>query len=335
MALARLGCAQQVCCIGSAGPLAAGPAGAGVIVRAFHKRSRLGPLAVARLARALRGFAPDVVQLHGEAGLFWGLPAARLAGRRPVCALVYQDYEETPAKMRVSRWLLPRTDVVVAGSDAVRRFAVERLGAPPGRTRTIHCGLDLAPFTPRPLDRLRPVRRIVTVGRLVARKGHDVAIRALALARRELPELELWIVGDGPLRAELEAVARTCGVSECVRFTGAVWPTATLLAEADLFVFPSRHEPQGLAPLEAFASGVPVIASRAGGIPEMVTDGETGVLVPPDDAAALADAIVRLARDPDTRAALAAAAATRARAFDIERIAARYVELYGQLRSRS
>ena len=334
--LAARGIRQQVFCIGPAGPLAGRLRAANVMVRALGKRTAAGAVTIARLAAALRSARPDVVQLHGEAGLFWGLPAARLAGAPHIVSLVYQNYPESKAKMRAARLLLPRAHAVIAGSESIRAFAVSSLGAPASRTRVIHCGIDVETFT-RP-ERL-PVRdatnarRLVTVGRLVPRKGHAVAIAALGEVVRGRPDAELVIVGEGPERAALERLAAASGLGRHVSFAGTVWPTREVLRGADLFLFPSLDEPQGLALLEAAATGVPIVASRTGGIPEMV-DESSAVLVPPGDAAALGSAIVRLLADPERRAALAEQAARRVHRFDIRPIASRYEALYSDLAAR-
>jgi glycosyltransferase involved in cell wall biosynthesis len=213
---------------------------------------------------------------------------------------------------------------------AVHDFSVETLGVPPGRTRVIPCGIDVAPFarmaSASPRERSPVV--LVTTGRLVARKGHAVAIQAVAIAARTRPDLELRIVGDGPERSRLETLARASGLGPRARFLGTVWPTMDVLRDADLFLFPSLEEPQGLALLEACAAGVPVIASRTGGIPEMVTDGESARLVPPGDAPALAAAILERVADPAAAAERARRAADRARAFDIGPIADAWLSLY-------
>ena len=119
-------------------------------------------------------------------------------------------------------------------------------------------------------------------------------------------------------------------MSRHVSFAGTVWPTRKVLRGADLFLFPSLDEPQGLALLEAAASGVPIVASRTGGIPEMV-DESSAVLVPPGDPEALGSAVVRLLADPARRRALAAAAARRVHRFDIRAVARRYEAVYAGL----
>jgi glycosyltransferase involved in cell wall biosynthesis len=136
------------------------------------------------------------------------------------------------------------------------------------------------------------------------------------------------IAGEGPERRSLERRIVDHGLQSAITLSGTVYPTAALLARAHVFVFPSLIEPQGLALLEAYAAGLPVIASRTGGIPEMLEDGVDGGLVEPGDAAGLAAAIIGLLNDPDRRTAYTIHARRRLDAFDIEGIADEYVELY-------
>lgn len=304
-------------------------------VRRFPRTGRLGFGMTLRLAVALRRTGPAVVQTHGEAGVFWGLPAARLAGRGAVASLLYQNHPSARHKMLALRTLLRLADVVVAGSADVRRFLVDSLGVAPARSLVIPGAIDPEPFRPGepPGPRGKDAHRrqvILAVGRLVPEKGHAVLLHALARVRERF-DVELWIMGDGVLRGELGALADELGIGELVHFHGTVWPTVDLLHRADVFAFPSLVEPQGLAVLEALAAGVPVVASRTGGIVEMIEHGRDGLLVEPGDPAALASALAALLGDPALRARLAAAGSRRLAEFDIRRVANRYQELWAAL----
>jgi glycosyltransferase involved in cell wall biosynthesis len=141
------------------------------------------------------------------------------------------------------------------------------------------------------------------------------------------------IVGDGPERLALERQAADLDVATAVTFAGTVYPSDVVLAQADVFVFPSLNEPQGLALLEAYAARVPVVASRTGGIPEMLDHGLDGLLVDPGDAAGLAAALRRMVEDGELRSACIAHAHSRLPAFDVGTLADEYLELYGSLLS--
>lgn len=163
-------------------------------------------------------------------------------------------------------------------------------------------------------------RVLLTIGRLVSRKGHDTVIRAFPAIAAEVPEALYIIAGDGPERGRLEELAREMGVAERVLFLGNVPQIniPALYAAADIFVMPSRQigadvEGFGLVFLEANAFGKPVVGGRSGGVPEAIIDGETGFLVPPNDAAALAAAVLRLWQNPDLATRLGARGRERVR----------------------
>jgi glycosyltransferase involved in cell wall biosynthesis len=328
-ALSRRGLEQQVFTVGPAGAMAKDVEASGVPVAAFEKSSRAGITTIWRLARAIRRLRPSVVHAHGEAGAFWGLPAARLASV-PAVSLIYQNDDETLLKMRLQRAALRLARIVIAGSRDVARFARDRFGVRDDRLRTVYCGIDTRSVRARPIGDgpAEHARTIITVGRLVERKGHATLIDAFAAVRARVPDAELVIVGDGPAHRALERRVARHALGPAVTFAGTVYPTADLLSRAGLFVFPSLVEPQGLALLEAYAAGLPVIASRTGGIPEMLEDGVEGLLVEPGDAHGLASAMLRMLGDAALREACAAHARRRLPAFDVDAIADDYVALY-------
>lgn len=166
------------------------------------------------------------------------------------------------------------------------------------------------------------------VGKLLTHKGHDVTLAAAASLARSYPQLQFLVLGDGPRRTELERMATAL---PNVSLLGHRSDIGNYLAAFDLFVFPSLSEGMGSSILEAMQAGVAVIASNAGGIPDLIDDGANGLLVPAADAAALAAAIERLLADDALRQRLIAAARKRLPAFSPEAIAADYLRLYHQL----
>lgn len=209
---------------------------------------------------------------------------------------------------------LQTADRVVAISNYTASF-VERAGVPPSRIEIVYPGYDTTRF--RPLPGKLELRRkllgdrdgdqvILTVGNLVARKGHDTTIRALSYLLRSVPNVTYLIVGDGPYRTELETLASELGVRERVVFAGRLpdEDLAELYALCDVFVMPSRAqldekdvEGFGIVYLEASACGKPVIGGRSGGVPEAIVDGVTGMLVDPYDPAELSNVMKRLLTD--------------------------------------
>jgi glycosyltransferase involved in cell wall biosynthesis len=333
--MAAGGFEQRVWCIGPAGPPAQELQRARVPVTPLNKRTRSGAGVLVRLAGALRSYGPQAVMTHGEAGIIWGLPAAALAGIASRLALVYQNYPETRLRMAAMKSMLPLAAHVVAGSESVARYVRRAFGVPQARVSTVHCGI--------PVERFRQVRRhaagehrtLLSIGRMVPRKGHEVLMRAAALLFPRAAGVRVLLVGDGPCRPALAELARELGIERRVEFRGAVWPDTPVWEEADVFVFPSLVEPQGLVVLEAFACGVPVVASDVGGIGEMIEPEVSGLLVPPGDPAALASALERVLTEPGLAEHLAAGGLRRVRQFDIGRTAEIYAEILRRLDARS
>jgi glycosyltransferase involved in cell wall biosynthesis len=174
-----------------------------------------------------------------------------------------------------------------------------------------------------------------TITRLVWKRGHEELLRAAALVARAEPAAKLLVVGDGPLRRSLEDQALSLGLNGGVRFLGAVPQAARLLPHFDVFVLSSVWEGMSNGLLEAMAAGRPVVATRVGGNPEVVVDGESGLLVPPKDPQALADAVLRLLRDRELAGRLGEAARRRvASEFTLEQMVQRLETLYDDLLAR-
>jgi glycosyltransferase involved in cell wall biosynthesis len=193
-------------------------------------------------------------------------------------------------------------------------------------TVVIHNGVDPSAAIPRQRHDAGPPR-IVTVGRLKAPKDPLTLVRALASLGAA--PFEAVIVGDGPDRPSVEAELERLGLGPVARLVGERDDVLELLGGADIFVLSSRSEGLPLSILEAMSAGLPVVASRVGGVPELVLDGETGLLVPPGEPSSLAAAIERLLVDPALRNRLGAAGRARVEEyFDLDRCRSAHVELY-------
>jgi glycosyltransferase involved in cell wall biosynthesis len=215
---------------------------------------------------------------------------------------------------------------VIAISEAVRRFCLDRVGLPAAKVEVVHYGLD---DLPRPWAENPPLELgsplLLAVCRLEPQKGLETAVRALA----DLPEATLLVLGEGPDRSALASLASSVGVGERLLLPGRVGDVAALYAQADVLVHPARWEGFGLAMLEAMLAAKPVVAARAGSAPELVEDGRTGLLVPVDDSRALADAVASLLADPGRAATMGAAGLERARSeFSVDRMADQTLALY-------
>jgi glycosyltransferase involved in cell wall biosynthesis len=282
----------------------------------------LDPLLLARLVAATRA---DIVHTHLVHADVYGGVAAKLRGAR----LVSTKHNDDPFRLgpfrHVERGLVRLADRIVAIPDALRRFTVERVGAPADKVETIHYGLDdmPEPWGENPPDDVpRDARVLLAVARLTRQKGVDVAVRALAA----LPgDTVLVVLSDGPERAALERLAGDLGVAERLFLLGRVPDVAAWLRRASVLVHPARWEGFGLAVLEAMLAGLTVVASHVSSLPELVLDGQTGLLVPPDDPGALAAAVAQALERPD----LGEAGRSRARAeFSVARMADRTAALY-------
>lgn len=323
-------------------PVAAGFRESGVEAFVIPLRHKLD---VAGAARVWRHLDADVVHTHDRRTGLLVRPQGRARAAKVVHTLHGMPEEialrvgrnDSPAPPGVSRarlaWLihgylrieslLGRLGTIVVPSEAMRRFLVQR-GLGSRRIHVIPSGVTVGPA------RSRPAREPVvaaTAANLEYWKGIDVLLEACARLRHPL---RIEIFGEGSRRPSLESRAASLGLD--ASFHGFVDDLKRRLDEVDLFVLPSRAENFPIAILEAMASGLPVVSTRVGGVPEIVSDGLTGLLVEPDDPAALAAAIDRLVGDAELRQAFAKRAARRAKdEFSAANTARRMVRLYEQL----
>jgi len=305
-------------------------------VRVFRVRAPKPLLPLAVFFRALR------LSLTNRYALVHAYQASHAAGGAWLLSLVRPDIPllvtlqegnelaRQPLAVRMARRLILRgADRITAISSYLAAYA--RREAPHVPVTLIPNGVTIrtVPNPPR-----NPDPTVLTVSRLVPKNNVAGIIRAFALARGTVPNARLLVVGDGPLRAELEAVARERGVREAVQFMGTVPhdDLPAVYAAADVFVRPSLSEGLGSVFLEAMAAGVPVIASPVGGIPDIVRDGETGLLAGPDDDAAVAHAMVRLLVDAALRDRITAGADAMVRGqYDWTAVASRMAAVYEQV----
>jgi glycosyltransferase involved in cell wall biosynthesis len=284
------------------------------------------------LARRVTRAARDVDLVHTH--LVHADVYGALGARRLVSTKHNDDPFRTGAFRFIERALTWRAGRVVAITDALARFLVERVGLPRAKVTTIHYGLDDLPRAwgrnpPDPVGEDVPL--VLAVCRLEPQKGVDVAIRALARLREVEPAAELVVLGEGPERERLESLARDLDVP--VHLLGRVPDVAAWLRRADVLVHPARWEGFGLALLEAMLAQLPVVATNVSSIPEIVADGVTGLLVPPDDEQALADALARVLADPGT---YGAAGRERARTeFSVARMADTTLAVYEHVASQA
>jgi glycosyltransferase involved in cell wall biosynthesis len=305
-------------------------------VECVAMRNDLSLGAVSKIGAVLDRHRPALVHCHTGRANWLGALAARGAG---VPALSTRRMDRRVARGLRTRWLYRRLLARVAAiSPAVAR-RLRDAGVPAERIRLIWSAVDSAALEPSaPREVLRASLGaapdspcVLVAANLVRRKGVDVLIAALAQPALRAP-YTLWVAGDGPERAALEVDAAKRGLADRVRFLGRRDDVPNLLEACDVFVLPSRLEGLGVAALEAMARGRPVVASAVGGLAETVVSDETGLLVPPEDPAALAAALARLIQDPELARRLGAAGAKRvAEHFLAGQMVGAYEALYREI----
>ena len=315
----------------------------------FLNRHPYDPGTLVDFIQIARRHRIQVLHLQGFGSTFFGRLAARLL-RLPVVVHVHADHrfepKAYPPLVQVcDHALAGHTDHVLAISEAVAQFAIEQQGFPRELVEIMHNPVDLGRFRPGTANSPSAARAglglaqdasvVICVARFDPVKGVDILLEAWPEVVSMNPRSTLLLAGDGPLHDSLEEQARALGITESVRFLGYRSDVESILHAADICVVPSRSEGLSLAAIEAMASGLPVVASRVGGIPEVVEDGTTGLLVEAENPTALAGAINRLLGDTTLRRRFAASASRAAQAYDIEAYCARLEALYQRLASHA
>jgi glycosyltransferase involved in cell wall biosynthesis len=307
-------------------------AAAGIPVQALRRRGWRDVGLFWRLWRAVRAFRPDLVHSYLFLSNTLAAPIARAAGVPAVILSQRCSYDATvpPLWRRIGRFSHRLADRVLVNSRAA--LAEERrAGGPTHALVYVPNAVEVpdGPPLPRAELGLPEGPLVVAVGQLEEIKGHRHLVAAWPAVVRAVPGARLALVGDGPCRAALEAQARGLGVAGAVVFLGFRPEGHRWAAAADVFVQPSLTEGMPNAVLEGMAAGRAVVATRVGGVPELITDGETGRVVPPADPAALAAGIVELLGDPVRRLRMGEAARARSgREFSTEAVRAAIEEVY-------
>ncbi len=290
----------------------------------FRVRTKVDPLAIARMARHIRRRKIDIVHGHLSTSVVNGCLAARLA-KVPSIATVHG------MSGRLS--FLPAHHLIAVSSE-VRKHLIDQ-GVHESKISIVPNGIHFPTSDPLARSRARAslgldesVPVLGTTARLTALKGMDHALYAFSRVVADIPDAHYIVMGDGDETQTLVDLAKSLGIQDRVRWLGYRPDVAELLPALDVFVFPSLREAMGIAVVEAMAAGVPSVASRIGGIPEVLAD-ESGILVPPADPVAMSDAILELLRDSERRVAMGMAAQTRARTeYSAQRMAARTIGVY-------
>jgi glycosyltransferase involved in cell wall biosynthesis len=289
-----------------------------------------------RLASLIRTARPDLVHLHSRRGAdTWGGLAAKLAG--VPCVLSRRvDNPESRLAVAIKYRLY---DHVITISEGIRQVLLSE-GLAPGKVSCVRSAVDATPYL-APVDGVvfraefgLPADALVAgvVAQMIPRKGHRYLFAALPALLEEHPRLHVLIFGQGPLAAELKAEVARRGLGEVVRFPGFRHDLPRWVGGLDMLIHPADMEGLGVSLLQASAAAVPIVTSRAGGLPEAVLDGVTGILCPPGDVAALGAAVSRLAGDAALRQRYGAAGRARILAeFSIDAMVAGNLQVYRQV----
>lgn len=289
-----------------------------------------------RLSRIIKELKPEIIHAHDPHGVAMAALALSMSTqlvKPPLVASRRVDFRLKDNSL--SRWKYRQVDCFICASEAIRQMLMAD-GIPEARAVTVHEGIDLDRVEAAPAAKLHeelwlphqaPI--VGNVAALVPHKGQRHLIEAAALVVRQVPDARFVIAGEGELRPSLERQIKEHHLEKHVFLTGFRPDVLSLHKSFDIFVMSSVTEGLGTSLLDAMASGKPIVATRAGGIPEVVVDGETGILVPPRDHRAMADALISLLTDPALRQRMGDAGLKLARRrFSAERMVKETLRAY-------
>ena len=289
-----------------------------------------------RLSRIVKQLKPDIIHAHDPHAVAMAALALSMStqpAKPPLVAARRVDFHLKGNAL--SRWKYRQVDSFICASEAIRQMLIGD-GVPGARTVTVHEGIDI-----ERVDAAEPANLhgefwlphhapiVGNVAALVGHKGQKHLIEAARLVLPQMPDARFIIAGEGELKPALERQIKDHHLEKHVLLAGFRPDVLSLHKAFDIFAMSSVTEGLGTSLLDAMAAGKPIVATRTGGIPEVVADGETGLLVPPRDEEALADAIVRLLKDPDLRREMGEAGRVRARnLFSLERMVQNTLNVY-------
>ncbi|HET9263819.1 MAG TPA: glycosyltransferase family 4 protein [Vicinamibacterales bacterium] len=289
-----------------------------------------------RLSRLIKRLAPDIIHAHDPHGVAMAAMALSMStqpAKPPLVASRRVDFRMQGNSL--SRWKYRQVDCFICASDAIRQILLAD-GVPPLRAVTVHEGIDLSRVDAAPPANLHAelwlphhAPLIGNVAALVPHKGQRHLIESAALVVRQVPDARFVVAGEGELRPVLERAIRDHHLEKHVLLLGFRPDVLSLHKAFDIFAMSSITEGLGTSLLDAMASGKPVVATAAGGIPEVVVDGETGFLVPPRDHEAMANSLVTLLKDEQLRQRMGRAGLVRARRkFSADRMVQQTLRVY-------
>lgn len=314
----------------------------GLDLLALAPKTEMDLTAAWRLSRILKQLKPDVIHAHDPHGVAMAALALSMStqiAKPPLVAARRVDFHLRGNAL--SRWKYRQVDCFICASEAIRQMLIGD-GVPASRAVTVHEGIDI-----ERVERVEPAKLhgefwlpheapiVGNVAALVPHKGQRHLIDAARLVLPQVPDARFIIAGEGELRPALERQIKDLHLEKHVLLAGFRPDVLSLHKAFDVFVMSSVTEGLGTSLLDAMAAGKPIVATRTGGIPEVVADGETGILVPPRDHDAMAEAIVRLLKDQTLRRRMGDAGRARARSlFSAERMVQDTVNVYQRMASQ-
>lgn len=301
--------------------------------------------AVWRLYKVLRRHRPTILHTW----MFHANVLGRIIGKLATVPIIITSRHSIRIggqwRERLKGWTVKLDDKIIAVCDMARQLEIENARAPADKVVVIHNSIDWRKFadadpligaTVRQTLHIPPIVPLIgAVGRLTPAKGFDILLQSFAEVHRQMPDAHLLLVGDGSLRPHLENLVSQMHLADRVIFTGTRKDVPHLLKTLDIFILSSQWEGLPNTILEAMAAGVPVVATTVGGVPEVITHPQNGWLIPPNNAAALTDAIIYLLRHPAERRRLSTNGQMRVKtAFDAELAAQQTFRLYQTLIDR-
>jgi N-acetyl-alpha-D-glucosaminyl L-malate synthase BshA len=333
-----------VVCLDQEGPLADELRAKGIPVFYTHRRPGLDVHQIARIAEILKTFKPQIVHCHQYTPFFYGCLAGIWARQGRVIFTEHGRHfpDVVGWKRRLAnRFLIRRADCITAVCDFSRNQLIRNEGLPASRVEVIYNGVDTSRFENRVEDRDRSRKKfkwpqevpvVVQVGTFRAVKDQATAIRAFRIVQDKKPGTVLVFVGDGPDLAPCQKLVADLKLEAVVQFLGQRSDIPEILAGADVMLMSSLSEAHSVSLLEAMASRLPVVATRVGGIPETVLEGETGFLAPAGDAEGLARNLLKLLADPALCRRMGQAGYERVESrFQQAPMHRRYLEIYRSL----
>ena len=313
----------------------------GIDITYLHK-SKFDPATLPALLKVIDRKRIDILHLHGYGATTFG----RIAGAMrhlPTILHEHANLTDTPWFQKVADTLLePSTDIAIAVSRSTAEFVINARRMPADKVKVVYLGVPLEEFSRRrPPEEIASARAELGVGpgdvaigsvtRLHESKGNIYLVEAAKTVIERRPNARFFVIGEGPLLPELKARAEALGLGGRFVFAGFARDVARVVSAFDISVFPSLWEGTPLTVFEALASGKPIVATDADGLVDVLTPGEDALVVPRRDAAALAEAMVRMIDEPDTRARVGGRARETGRSYDIAAFVAKMERLYGLL----